>query len=85
MTYIAIPFDKEANPFRPGTAKQLIFAWCLEQEEFTKEEFLLSLKAMLEEKKFESKMSPDTCSKAWFSELKNKAGCIGTQTEQPTA
>ena len=84
MTYIALPFtDKEPNTFRPGTAKRLIFDWCLRAKEFTKDDFLSFIKEQLALETFKSKMDPDTCSKAWFSELKNKAKCIGEKPDEP--
>lgn len=60
------------NPYKPGSHKHRLFQWALEQEEFTKIEFLAAEKQIFEEHNQVSNMTPDIRSKAWWNEFYSK-------------
>lgn len=60
------------NPYKKGSHKWRLFNWALQQEEFTKIEFLAAEKQLFEEHDQVSNMTEDIRSKAWWNEFYNK-------------
>ena len=67
-----ITLSNPENPYRRGTAKRTVFAWCLSQGTFTKSEFLAAVAEMKTNGDVESKMEPVTCARAWWGEFYSK-------------
>lgn len=59
---------EDPNPYKKGTSKHKLMAWALEQQTFTKEQFLAAHKDM----GLESVMTVEVAGKAWWNEFFNK-------------
>lgn len=66
--------DGAANPYRLGSAKRVLMAWAMEQESFTKDEFLAAAMELRAEGKLDSVMPPVTMARAWWNEFFSKYG-----------
>jgi hypothetical protein len=60
------------NPYKRGSHKQRLFAWALEQGQFTKEEFIAAEIEIFHATKQFSEMSDEVRPKAWWNEFYNK-------------
>lgn len=72
MHVVVSPPNEGENPYTKGTHKWRLFQWALENESFTKVEFLQAEKEIFEAHDLQSAMTPDVRSKAWWNEFLNK-------------
>ncbi len=74
--------DTKVNPYRLGCAKRVLMGWALEQESFTKQEFLAAAEEMHQEGKVASVMASAVMARAWWNEFYSKYGVFVPAEEE---
>ena len=64
--------ENPTNPYRRGTAKRTVFAWCLSHGTFSKDDFMAAVAEMKSSGTVASVMEPKVFARAWWGEFYSK-------------